>query len=119
KNTSAQVESAYLVGEAKRKAAEEAARQAEIRRQQELAAQQQQQQQHQNQGGGGGGSSVPPPNGNVVQTAINYAKAQLGKPYIFGGEGPGGYDCSGLTMKAYAYAGVYIGSHSVNNQWYT
>ena len=40
KNTSAQVESAYLVGEAKRKAAEEAARQAEIRRQQALAAQQ-------------------------------------------------------------------------------
>ncbi len=125
KNTSAQVESAYLVGEAKRKAAEEAARQAEIRRQQELAAQQaqqQQQQQQQNQGGGGGGGgggSVAPPNGNVVQTALNYAYAQLGKPYIFGGEGPGGYDCSGLTMKAYAYAGVYIGSHSVNSQWYT
>ena len=54
-----------------------------------------------------------------MQTALNYAYAQLGKPYIFGGEGPGGYDCSGLTMKAYAYAGVYIGSHSVNNQWFT
>jgi cell wall-associated NlpC family hydrolase len=43
----------------------------------------------------------------------------LGKPYIFGGEGPYGYDCSGLTMMAYRYAGIYIGSHSVNNQWYT
>ena len=70
-------------------------------------------------GGGGGGRSVGPPNSNRVQTAISYARAQLGKPYIFYGEGPVGYDCSGLTMKAYAYAGIDIGSHSVNNQWYT
>lgn len=125
KNTSTQVEAAYLQGE-QVKAEQAAAAKAE-----EEERQRQQQQQNQGGGsssggggssaggGGGGGGPVAPPNGNVVQTAIAYARAQLGKPYIFGGEGPGGYDCSGLTMKAYAYAGVYIGSHSVNNQYYT
>lgn len=134
KNTSTQVEAAYLQGEKVKAEQEAAAKAAEAQRQAELAQQQQQQQQNNNggtsssgggggggggAGGGGGNTSIAPPNGNVVQTAIAYAKAQLGKPYIFGGEGPTGYDCSGLTMKAYAYAGVYIGSHSVNNQYYT
>ena len=51
--------------------------------------------------------------------AISYARGQLGKPYVLGGAGPNTWDCSGLTMKAYAYAGVYIGGHSVNDQYYT
>lgn len=59
----------------------------------------------------------PAPNGSAVSTAISYAYAQLGKPYIFGGSGPDGYDCSGLTKQAYAAAGVYIGTHSSNNQY--
>jgi len=128
KNTSAQTEAAYLQGEQVRQQQEAARKAAE---EEQRRQQQQQQQQQQNpgggggsapsSGGGGGGAPAAPaaPNGNVVQTAISYARAQLGKPYIFGGEGPTGYDCSGLTMKAYAYAGVYIGSHSVNNQYYT
>ena len=33
---------------------------------------------------------------------------QLGKPYIYGGVGPQGYDCSGLTMQAYLAAGVQL-----------
>jgi cell wall-associated NlpC family hydrolase len=135
KNTSTQVEAAYLQGEKIRQeqaaAAAAAAAAAEAQRQAAIRAQQQQQQAQQQQsggssggssgggGGGGGGGPVAPPNGNVVDTAISYAKAQLGKPYIFGGEGPTGYDCSGLTMKSYAYAGVYIGSHSVNDQFFT
>jgi len=133
KNTSAQTEAAYLQGEQIRQQ-QEAARKAAEDEQRRQQQQQQQQQQNSGGGGGGGGGSAPSsggggggsapaapaaPNGNVVQTAIAYAQAQLGKPYIFGGEGPVGYDCSGLTMKAYAYAGVYIGSHSVNNQYYT
>jgi NlpC/P60 family/Transglycosylase SLT domain len=39
---------------------------------------------------------------------IAYAQAQLGKPYIWGGTGPTGYDCSGLTMMAYKSAGITI-----------
>jgi cell wall-associated NlpC family hydrolase len=38
-------------------------------------------------------------------TAIAYALAQVGKPYIWGGTGPAGYDCSGLV---YASAGIHI-----------
>ena len=41
-------------------------------------------------------------------TAIAYARAQLGKPYVWGGTGPDAYDCSGLVQAAYASAGVPI-----------
>ncbi len=40
--------------------------------------------------------------------AVRYALAQVGKPYVWGGVGPAGYDCSGLTMMAWAAAGVAI-----------
>jgi cell wall-associated NlpC family hydrolase len=119
-STSTAVAQQYAVGEQKRKEAEEAAAAAAQRQRDQAAAEA-----AQNAGssagssGGGGGGSVGAPNGSAVDNAISYARAQLGKPYIFGGEGPYGYDCSGLTMMAYRYAGIYIGSHSVNNQWYT
>ena len=46
---------------------------------------------------------------NVQQaTAVAFALAQLGKPYVFGATGPNSYDCSGLVMKAWAAAGVTI-----------
>ena len=41
-------------------------------------------------------------------TAIAYARAQLGKPYEWGGTGPDAYDCSGLVWAAYQSAGVDI-----------
>ncbi|MFF1416165.1 NlpC/P60 family protein [Streptomyces sp. NPDC058280] len=40
--------------------------------------------------------------------AIGYARAQIGKPYVWGGAGPRGYDCSGLVMRAWAKAGVKL-----------
>lgn len=40
--------------------------------------------------------------------AVNAAKSQLGKPYIWGGNGPKGYDCSGLTKYAYGKAGINL-----------
>jgi cell wall-associated NlpC family hydrolase len=42
----------------------------------------------------------------AAQKAVQYALAQLGKPYLFGAAGPNAYDCSGLTMAAWAAAGV-------------
>jgi cell wall-associated NlpC family hydrolase len=40
--------------------------------------------------------------------AVTYALAQLGKSYLWGGTGPASYDCSGLTMMAWAQAGVTL-----------
>jgi cell wall-associated NlpC family hydrolase len=40
--------------------------------------------------------------------AIAFAKAQLGKPYLFGAAGPSAFDCSGLVYAAYAAAGIHI-----------
>ncbi|MGH3472401.1 MAG: NlpC/P60 family protein [Nocardioidaceae bacterium] len=40
--------------------------------------------------------------------AVNTALAQLGKPYVYGGAGPDVFDCSGLTMYAWAAAGVAL-----------
>lgn len=43
-----------------------------------------------------------------AKAAIDFATAQLGKPYIYGGVGPKGYDCSGLVMKSFAAAGISL-----------
>lgn len=40
--------------------------------------------------------------------AIDYALAQLGKPYVWGGNGPSGYDCSGLVQQAYRRSGISL-----------
>lgn len=44
----------------------------------------------------------------AAYTAIAFACAQLGQPYVWGGDGDtdGGWDCSGLTKAAYAAAGI-------------
>lgn len=44
----------------------------------------------------------------TVEKAIAYALAQVGKPYVWGGIGPRGYDCSGLTSQAYKAGGIYV-----------
>jgi len=43
-----------------------------------------------------------------AKIAINFALAQLGDPYVYGGTGPNSWDCSGLIMKAWAAAGVSL-----------
>jgi cell wall-associated NlpC family hydrolase len=49
--------------------------------------------------------------------AVAEARKQLGKPYVYGGSGPGSYDCSGLTSWAWRAAGVQL-SHSAYDQWF-
>ena len=75
-------------------------------------------------GGGGGGSRVPassvggdaipnlPAPSARAAAAIGYAEAQLGKPYVYAASGPNTYDCSGLTMMAWAAAGVSMPHYS-------
>ncbi|GAA1517173.1 C40 family peptidase [Sphaerisporangium rubeum] len=48
-----------------------------------------------------------PASGNA-RTALQFAYAQIGKPYRYGGTGPGSWDCSGLTQKSWAAAGVSL-----------
>jgi cell wall-associated NlpC family hydrolase len=50
------------------------------------------------------------------EKALAYAKKQLGDPYVRSGSGPNGWDCSGLTMKAWKAAGVKL-SHSAGQQY--
>ncbi|RPE42819.1 cell wall-associated NlpC family hydrolase [Streptomyces sp. Ag109_O5-1] len=50
------------------------------------------------------------------QKAVAFATAQLGKPYVWGAEGPDSYDCSGLTSQAWASAGRPIPRTS-EEQW--
>lgn len=44
----------------------------------------------------------------ATKKAIDFALAQLGDAYVYGGTGPSGWDCSGLVMKAFASAGVSL-----------
>jgi cell wall-associated NlpC family hydrolase len=62
--------------------------------------------------------AVPPPDlpPGLAATAVRFAYAQLGKPYEWGGAGPGGYDCSGLTSAAWAAAGVRL-PHNARAQY--
>ncbi|MBB5787661.1 NlpC/P60 family protein [Jiangella mangrovi] len=55
----------------------------------------------------------PDPPGDGAQAAVNYAFAQLGKPYQWGADGPNSFDCSGLTMRAWQAGGVDLPHWSV------
>jgi peptidoglycan DL-endopeptidase CwlO len=76
-------------------------------------------------GGGGAGRIVGPTGNNIAgtttipagfvitgspdgQKAVQFALKQFGKPYVFGAAGPDSWDCSGLTMGAWATAGVTL-----------
>jgi cell wall-associated NlpC family hydrolase len=49
-----------------------------------------------------------PASGSRAARAVAFALRQRGKPYRWGAEGPGAYDCSGLTWAAWRAAGVTI-----------
>jgi hypothetical protein len=47
---------------------------------------------------------------------INFARQQVGKPYVFGRSGPDSFDCSGLTKRAVAQIGLDW-YHGATTQW--
>ena len=61
-------------------------------------------------------TSAPAPNISDTNSragiAVNAALSQVGKPYQWGAAGPDSYDCSGLTMWAWAQAGVGLPHNS-------
>ncbi len=63
--------------------------------------------------GGDAGAAAPGNDSEVAPSgramaAVRAAYAQLGDPYVWGADGPGSFDCSGLTMYAWAAAGVSL-----------
>lgn len=43
-----------------------------------------------------------------INRAANIAVAQIGDPYVYGAEGPGAFDCSGLSMYSYGHASLSL-----------
>ena len=55
----------------------------------------------------------PPASSGGASAAVAFARAQLGEPYVWGADGPDSWDCSGLTMGAWAAGGTYLPHYSV------
>ena len=71
--------------------------------------------------GGGTGSYRPWPCPAVYEPtngykAANFACQQAGKPYVWAADGPGSYDCSGLTLAAWQQVGVYLPHQSASQR---
>jgi peptidoglycan DL-endopeptidase CwlO len=64
----------------------------------------------------GGKHPAPPYVAGKAGVAVRYAYGALGKPYQWAADGPGSYDCSGLTMAAWRAAGVSL-PHNAEMQW--
>ncbi|MGW1075186.1 NlpC/P60 family protein [Streptomyces sp. NPDC002537] len=60
-----------------------------------------------------GGAAAPSALGDK---ALEFAFQQIGKPYVWGADGPNSFDCSGLTSQAWAHAGDVIPRTS-QEQW--
>ena len=60
-------------------------------------------------------------NSSLGQQVVEYAKQFLGKPYVYGGNGPNGFDCSGFTKYVYSKFGVSlnrVAAAQINNGTY-
>ncbi|MFE6716426.1 NlpC/P60 family protein [Streptomyces albidoflavus] len=59
--------------------------------------------------GSGGGSTAPDSSyAAKAEKVIAFARAQMGKPYVWGAAGPDSFDCSGLTQAAWKTAGISL-----------
>jgi peptidoglycan DL-endopeptidase CwlO len=62
------------------------------------------------------GYAIPAGTGAAHAQVVAYALAQLGKPYVWAAAGPNSYDCSGLTMAAWATVGVNLPHYTGDQQ---
>ncbi|MGL6107139.1 C40 family peptidase [Romboutsia sp.] len=56
----------------------------------------------------GGSTEESKPSQDKVQKVVDLAHDQIGKPYVWGAEGPNSFDCSGLTYYVYKQVGVTL-----------
>ncbi|AYN43882.1 hypothetical protein D9753_26010 [Streptomyces dangxiongensis] len=61
----------------------------------------------------GSRAGLPDPIGAVAAdgraaAALAAARSALGRPYVWGANGPTGFDCSGLMQWSYAHAGIHL-----------
>jgi cell wall-associated NlpC family hydrolase len=102
---------------AEQAAAEAAARQAARERRAEQQAQAEQDQAQQTdpapQDNTDPAPDSDPAPSSDVDVAVEFAKDQLGEPYVWAAAGPDAWDCSGLTMQAWAAAGENLSHYSV------
>jgi cell wall-associated NlpC family hydrolase len=68
------------------------------------------------QPGGPDAGAPAPPTATKGEVALAFAKEQIGEKYKYGAAGPSRWDCSGLTMKAWAAAGVQL-PHNAKAQY--
>ncbi|MFF8193657.1 NlpC/P60 family protein [Streptomyces bobili] len=115
-------EKARLAAIEERKRQEAARKAAELAEQQQAAKAAAQQESSDASGSGSTGStgtdtpsSSPSPSPSTdssyatkAEKALAFARAQIGKPYVWGATGPDSYDCSGLTQAAWKAAGVTL-----------
>ncbi|MET9766365.1 NlpC/P60 family protein [Streptomyces sp. NPDC006415] len=107
--------------EAKEKAAKLAARQAAEAKEKAEAEEKAREEAAKESGGGSGsgsgsGSGTGTGSGSgagssyaaKAEKVLAFARAQIGKPYVWGASGPSSYDCSGLTQAAWREAGVTL-----------
>jgi cell wall-associated NlpC family hydrolase len=133
RRTSVSLEQARQAGLARERAAREAARRraleqrhraeeerrqaAERRRQQQSSSSQSSGSSGDSSGGSSGrssaGSGSSSGTASGAQAAIDYARDQIGKPYVWAADGPDTFDCSGLTMRAWEHGGVSLPHYSV------
>ncbi|MYQ55421.1 MULTISPECIES: C40 family peptidase [unclassified Streptomyces] len=59
-------------------------------------------------GTGTGGTGSDAGYASKAEKVLAFARAQIGKPYVWGATGPSSYDCSGLTQAAWKEAGVTL-----------
>jgi cell wall-associated NlpC family hydrolase len=62
--------------------------------------------------------TAPPPDGSRASQVVAIAMQYLGVPYVWGGMGPSGFDCSGLIAYAYAQIGVSLPHHAAAQYGY-
>ncbi|WP_436737182.1 NlpC/P60 family protein [Streptomyces sp. BBFR102] len=101
---------------AERKAKERAAEEAAEREAREAAEEKEREESGSGSGSGsgtgtgsGGGSTAPDSSyAAKAGKVIAFARAQMGKPYVWGAAGPDSFDCSGLTQAAWKTAGISL-----------